>query len=114
TYVVHRDSQRTPEEVAQYLSVVHALLREASAERARAYFGQALLAEPRLWSEAQREAEFDPKIALAAFDTPQVAIDPVVLARAVRDRIEADPRIEVRLSHEVLGVQGDDKCEVAL
>jgi glycine/D-amino acid oxidase-like deaminating enzyme len=114
TYVVHRDSQRTPEEVAQYLSVVHALLREASQGRARAYFGRALLAEPRAWSEAQREAEFDPKIALAAFDTPEVAVDPVVLARAVRDRIEADPRIEVRLSHEVLGVQGDDKCEVAL
>ena len=32
-YVVHRDSQRTPEEVSHYIAAVHALIRDASADR---------------------------------------------------------------------------------
>jgi hypothetical protein len=51
---------------------------------------------------------------LAAFDTPEVAIDPVTLARAVRERIAAEPRIEVRLRHEVLSVEDDGGFEVSL
>ena len=41
-YVVHRDSQRTPEQVSQYLSTVHSLIREASQGRSDAYFGRDL------------------------------------------------------------------------
>ena len=67
-----------------------------------------LAAEPRLWSAAEREAEFDPEVALAAFDTPEVAIDPVALAAAVRERVMAEPRISVRLQHEVLEVGDSD------
>ena len=33
-----------------------------------------------MWSAAEREAQFDPEVALAAFDTPEVAIDPAALA----------------------------------
>ena len=84
-YVVHRDSQRSPEQVSQYLAKVHSLIREASDGRRGAYFGLDLASEPRMWSVAEREAAFDPEVALAAFDTPEVAIDPVALASAVRD-----------------------------
>src|SRR3954466_10702246 len=38
-YVVHRDSQRTPEQVSQYLSSVHAMVRGASGGKCKAYFG---------------------------------------------------------------------------
>ena len=106
-YVVHRDSQRTVEQVSNYLATVHALIREISQGNQvspGAYFGVDLAAEPRLWSAAEREAEFDPEVALAAFDTPEVAIDPVTLAAAVRERVMAEPRISVRLRHEVLEV----------
>ena len=79
-YVVHRDSQRSIEEVTRYLAATHALLHEASEGRRDAYFGRDLSADLRKWSDAERETAFDPKIALAAFDSPEVAIDPVALA----------------------------------
>lgn len=113
-YVVHRDSQRTPEQVSQYLAAVHVLIREASGGRSDAYFGRDLTAGLRMWSAAEREAQFDPQVALAAFDTPEVAIDPVALAGAVRNRIAADRRIDVRLSHEVISVEDGNGLEVVL
>jgi glycine/D-amino acid oxidase-like deaminating enzyme len=112
-YVVHKDSQRTTEQVSRYLATVHELMREASQSRTRAYFGRDLSDQPRMWSAAEREAQFDPEVALAAFDTPEVAIDPVSLAAEVRGRIEADRRIEIRLKHEVLSVEDSDCLEVA-
>jgi glycine/D-amino acid oxidase-like deaminating enzyme len=113
-YVVHCDSQRTPEEVSQYISAVHALIRDASGEKGDTYFGRNLSEEPRMWTAAQREAEFDPEVALAAFATPEVAIDPVALAEALRDRIGADRQIEVRLNHEVLSVEDSDGLDISM
>jgi glycine/D-amino acid oxidase-like deaminating enzyme len=107
-YVVHRDSQRTPDQVSDYLATVHSMIVEASDGRSRQYFGRDLLQRPRSWSAAERETEFDNNIALAAFDTPEVAINPVVLAQAVRERIRHDQRIDVRLRHEVLSVEDVD------
>jgi glycine/D-amino acid oxidase-like deaminating enzyme len=113
-YVVHRGSQRTPEQVSHYLAAVHALVREASRGRRDAYFGRCLSDELRIWSTAEREAQFDPEVALAAFDTSEVAIDPVALAEAVRTRMKAEPRIDVRLRHEVLSVDDGNGLEVSL
>jgi glycine/D-amino acid oxidase-like deaminating enzyme len=107
-YVVHRDSQRSVEEVSGYLTAVHALLCEASEGRRNAYFGRDLRSGLRRWSDAEREDAFDPEIALAAFDSPEAAIDPVALAELVRRRIAAAPDIEVRLNHEVTSVDDDD------
>ena len=42
TYVVHRDSQQSSENVCAYLSTVHALVNEAAEGRNRAYFGKDL------------------------------------------------------------------------
>ena len=112
-YVVHRDSQRSPEEVSQYLSVTHGMVREASKGRAKDYFGRDLSGELRKWSAAEREEQFDPTVALAAFDTPEVAIDPVALAQAVRARIKADPRIQVKSQHHVRSVDDRDNLEVS-
>jgi glycine/D-amino acid oxidase-like deaminating enzyme len=113
-YVVHRDSQRTPDQVSRYLKSVHTLIREASEGRRDAYFGRDLTDEPRMWSEEEREAEFDPQVALAAFDTPEVAIDPAALAAAVRNRIGADRRIDVRLGHHVTSVDDANGLEVVV
>ena len=112
-YVVHRDSQRTPEQVSQYLATVHALIRDASEGRREAYFGRDLSDQPRTWTAGQREATFDPEFALAAFATPELAIDPVTLAEALRERIGADRRIDVRLDHEVLSVEDSDGLDVS-
>ena len=114
TYVVHRESQRTPDEVSRYLVAVHAMIREASRGRSDAYFGRDLSGELRTWSASERESQFDPEVALAAFDTPEVAIDPVALTGAVRSRIEADPCIDIRLRHEVIAVEDGKGFEVAV
>jgi glycine/D-amino acid oxidase-like deaminating enzyme len=107
-YVVHRDSQRSPEQVSEYLATVHALIREAGEATRGAYFGIDFAEKPRMWSPQERAAEFDPDVALAAFDTPEVAIDPVALASAVRERMMGEPRIEVRTGHEVLSADDND------
>jgi len=114
SYVVHRDSQRAAEDVAHYLAAVHALIRESSRERRDAYFGRDLDADLRMWSAAERETQFDPEFAVAAFDTPEVAIDPVALAEAVRRRVNADRRIDVRPRYEVMSVEDGDGLEVVL
>jgi glycine/D-amino acid oxidase-like deaminating enzyme len=113
-YVVHRESQRTPDQVLRYLKSVHRLIREASEGRRDAYFGRDLTAEPRMWSGEEREAQFDPRVAVAAFDTPEVAIDPAALAVAVRSRMDADRRIDIRLRHQVTSVDDANGLEVVL
>jgi hypothetical protein len=107
-YVVHRESQRSAEQVSKYLATVHRMIVEAAEGRPNAYFGRDLSQKPRPWSVAEREAEFDCSVALAAFDTPEVAINPVALAQALRERIHSDRRIEVRLAHQVLSVEDID------
>jgi glycine/D-amino acid oxidase-like deaminating enzyme len=111
-YVVHRDSQRSVEQVSRYLAAVHGMIAEAADGCPEAYFGKDLSRPLRPWSSSEREAQFDCDIACAAFDTPEVAVDPVALARAVRARIDSDPRIEVRLSHEVILVEDIDRPSV--
>jgi hypothetical protein len=107
-YVVHCDSQRSVEQVSEYLSTVHSMISEAAEGRPKAYFGKDLSQKPRPWSAAEREAEFQSDIALEVFDTPEVAINPVALAKVLRERVHADRRIEVRLAHQVLSVDDLD------
>jgi len=107
-YAVHCDSQRSVDQVSQYLAAVHRLIAEATDGRPNAYFGRDLSQKPRRWSLAEREAEFDCDIVPAVFESPEVAINPVALTQALRERIYSDRRIEVRLAHTVLSVKDID------
>ncbi len=107
SYVVHRDSQQSSEDISAYLRTVHALINEAAEGRTQAYFGKDLRAALRPWSTTEKGAEFDPAIALAAFYTPEVAINPLALAQTLRERIGAHPLIEVRCSRRVVGAEED-------
>ena len=107
-YAVHRDSQRSVDQVSRYLAAVHSLIVEATDGRPSAYFGRDLSQKPRPWSLAEREAEFNSDIVLAVFESPEVAINPVALTQALRERIHSDWRIEVRLAHTVLSVEDID------
>jgi glycine/D-amino acid oxidase-like deaminating enzyme len=107
-YVVHCDSQRSAEQIAEYLTIVHTMILDAAAGRPEAYFGRDLSQKPRPWSVAEREAKFDGEIAVAVFDTPEVAVNAVALAQTLRRRIHDDPRIEVRLAHRVLSIEDID------
>jgi hypothetical protein len=106
-YVVHRDSQRSVAEVRNYFAAVHRLIVAASAGRPSAYFNRDLSVAPTEWSVDERTAAFDPSKAVAVFDTPEIAIDPLELARHVGDVVTAHPRIELRLSHEVVSASED-------
>jgi glycine/D-amino acid oxidase-like deaminating enzyme len=101
-YVVHRDSQRSVDEICAYLKTVHALLNAAANGRNQAYFGRDLRAALRPWSAAEKDAEFDPAIALAVFSTPEIAINPLALAQTMRACIAAHPLIEVRCSRTIV------------
>ena len=78
---------------------------EAADVHEDAYFGVDLRPPPRKWSAAEREHLFDGSLTLAAFDTPEVAIDPRVLGAAVRERVAATPGIERRLQRNVSAVE---------
>jgi glycine/D-amino acid oxidase-like deaminating enzyme len=102
SYVVHRDSQRSVDEVCGYIKTVHALVNEVAHDRNRVYFGRDLRAALRPWSATEKETEFDPAIALAVFSTPEIAINPSALAQTVRECIAAHPLIEVRCNRTII------------
>jgi hypothetical protein len=104
TYVVHRDSQQSSEEIFAYLRTTHALINEAAEGRDQAYFGKDLRSALRPWSAAEKEAEFDPVIALAAFSTPEIAINPQALADHTGMHC-AHPLIEVRCNRTIVGAE---------
>jgi hypothetical protein len=103
TYIVHRDSQHSADNVCAYLRTVHDLIKEASDGRKQAYFGKDLTAPLRSWSAAEKAAQFNEDFAVAAISTPEIAINPIALAQKLRECIDAHPLIEVRLSRTVTG-----------
>ena len=107
SYVVHRDSQHSAAAVSAYLVKVHGLVSDSARGREGAYFGLDLTAPLRKWSADERAAAFNPATALEIIDTPEVAINPVELAGAVRAAIAAHPRIEVHLGRHVRGAESD-------
>ncbi len=108
-YCVHRDSQQSAEDVCRYLKVVHALIMEAAECRPDDYFGKDLKAVPREWSGVEIEQSFNARLVEAAFDTVEVAINPVELGKTLRAFIADHPRIETALNHTVLkaGIEHD-------
>lgn len=104
-YAVHRESQRSVDEIAAYLSRVHRLVVEANEASPGDYFGIDLGRAVERWSAAQVASAFAPANIEAVFQTPEIAIDPLALAEIVRQRIsDAAGRIEVRLRHVVTAV----------
>ena len=91
TYIVHRDSQHNAEMFVPISELFMSLINEAADGRKQAYFGKNLSAPMRPWSAAERAAEFDPQITLAAVSTPEIAINPIALAQILREYIAAHP-----------------------
>jgi glycine/D-amino acid oxidase-like deaminating enzyme len=113
-YVVHRDSQHGPDAVAGYLAAVHDLVVEAATAPGASYLGGDVLTPVRRWSPAEVGDRLDPQHAVAVFDSPEVAVDPLALAVLLRRRIADEPLIEVRTRHRVESVKRDvdDRFEV--
>lgn len=106
-YVVHRDSQHSSDVVSHYLADVHGLIMDAAAGRESAYFGLDLSAPPRRWPSSESEVVFNPEVAVAVFETPEVAIDPLALATRLEKCIATHPRIDIQLGRRVLTAEAD-------
>ena len=59
---------------------------------------------------AEIDAEFDPATALAAFGSPEVAIDPVDLAGHLRQAVAAQPKIDIQCNRNVVAAQQEDRA----
>lgn len=104
-YAVHRDSQVSDEEFATYLAATHSLVHAAAGRDS--YFGIDLRAAPKRLTQAELESRFDPAYVTAAFDTSEIAIDTVAMAKSMRRRISEDSRIEVRTGRKITAVEDD-------
>lgn len=100
-YVIHRDSQRPAEDVASYIRVAHEKIVEAANGETAQYFGQDIMIPPRRWTRAEREAEFDGDVAVDAYQTSEVAINPIALASELGNCVLNHPKIEIQLGCEV-------------
>ena len=107
-YVVHRDSQYAAGDSVAYLEKTHQLIAGCSSGSPDDYFGQDLRRPLETWSRNRIAEEFDPETATAVIQTPEIAIDPIAVMALIRARIDTDPRIDVRLGHEVEGVRNGD------
>jgi glycine/D-amino acid oxidase-like deaminating enzyme len=105
-YVVHRDSQHDVEAVTSYLHAVHALVADYARNHNARYFGTVIAESLRPCSRAELETAFNAESALAAFESPELAIDPVALAVHLRAAIAAHPKIEVRCRRRVISAAG--------
>lgn len=102
-YAVHRDSQRTPDALARYLDAVHDEIEAMGEARGRGYFGIELF-RPRRLGPSELQNVFDDAVIPAAFRTAEVSIDAMRLCDVLRDRVAAEPNIELRLARTVTDV----------
>ena len=99
-YVVHRDSLLDPGAVERHLHAAHEVVLAASDGGRADYFGRAYADPP-----ARRAVEGTyGRDVLAAFTTPEVAIDAEALARLVDACVRAHPGITTRWFTTVHGV----------
>ncbi len=108
-YVVHRDSLISSEEFHGHLWATHAIAAEQSQHIGTDYFGEDYLQVPRRLTPKECRQQFDDQTVLAAFQTPEISIDPERLSSLVRERISSDPHIHCRLQTLVRGVSQDDQ-----
>ncbi len=111
TYVVHRESQKSVDEVEAYLKAVHRLILEHTGS-AGAYFGRDLSEPIRRWTPGELQTHFSDEHILAAFSSPEIAINPVVLADAIRAKIDSLPNIDVLTNHNVTAVKEENTMTV--
>ena len=104
-YAVHRASLYSADEMAGYYEAVHGLITAAKGRYD--YFGIDLETPPRRLNAAEQDGLFDEAHVMAAFATDEIAIDSVALAAKMQARIEHDTKIDVRLAHHVVAVEGE-------
>lgn len=108
-YLVHANSMLTIDEVRAHFEACRNIAGECAADGAGEYFAQDLHAPSRELSHAELAAAFDTRRVRAAFQTPEIAIDPEALAAILRAHVRTIPEISLRLRTTVNAVARRDQ-----
>lgn len=100
-YLVHADSLISLDEARAHLEACRQIASEYTAGRPGDYFGSDVSAPARKLSDDELAAVFDVRRVRAAFQTPEIAIDPEALAAIVRAYVRTIPEISLRLGTTV-------------
>jgi len=108
-YVVHRDTMVSIDDIEVHFERVK-LHCESSATWSGPYspFDRDRPAWRRL-SEGEAAANYDPELAVAVYETNEIAVDAWIVADHLRHAIRAHPRIELRMGSNVIGVGDRDR-----
>ena len=107
-YLVHADSLRSVEDIECHFRHAHAIALDEGGGAEPEYFGSDYRVAPARMTDAETDSLFDRRTFKAAYRTPEIAIDPEVLAATVRARLAADPKINCLLQVHVNGVRRRD------
>lgn len=115
-YAVHRDSQVPAEEFYGYLHRCADLFGETAASPDADYFGisSGRATAPQPLSASELGSLYNPDLIHAAFRTVELAVDSLALARLLKERVRAEPRIHIRLNRTVVGLRNEQKGPVVV
>ena len=82
TYIVHRDSQHSAEDVCAYLKTVHRLINEAADGRKQAYFGKDLSAQYDAGLRRRKQQSSTRKVHLQQSPPPRLRLIPSRLLKS--------------------------------
>jgi len=106
-YAVHDESLLGVDAVENHFRATHEIAVEESCSVPLDYFGSDYRLQPRRLSSTECDLLFDRKSVTAAFITPEVSVDPEILADLVRERLGADSKIRCLLGAHVDSVKDD-------
>lgn len=104
-YAVHRESQRSPAEIAAHFTRVRDIVRATAEAGGGSYLGQ----DPRSvgFSSVEPDGSFDDRRIAAVFSTDERSVDVRALAGRLRARVAAETRIRFHPSTTVTGAARD-------
>jgi hypothetical protein len=101
-YVVHRDSILPVDRIRAHLAACRQIALEHASSGDGAYFGSDFQAPSRELTPAERDRLFDAESIAAAFLTPEIAIDPIVLAKVLREHLRSVHNVRLRMNTRIL------------
>jgi glycine/D-amino acid oxidase-like deaminating enzyme len=109
-YVVHRDSQVSPDVLEGIYAQITAINQESGQVEGNHYLGQRLLPPMRRLSDGEWQGLAEPSLVSAVFQSSEAAVDPAPLNQDLRARLADDPRIRVITGTRVTSVacSGDE------